>query len=151
MAFWIVLLKSLHIIGVIGWMAGLFFLYRLYAHHRAETEAVGMERFRVMERRLWLVITVPAAWLAVLTGLAIIVLLPCGYLPQGWLTVKLVLVAGLLVSHFMAGRYRKQFLEPPLPLTEGAFRFLSDVPIVLMVLIVLLAEFQPPWWSWPGC
>ncbi len=82
MAFWLPLLKAVHIMAVISWMAGLLYLYRLYVYHRAETEAVVMARFRVMERRLWLAITVPAAWLAVLTGLGMLALIPCLYLPR---------------------------------------------------------------------
>ncbi len=151
MAFWMLFLKSLHIVGVIAWMAGLLYLFRLYVYHSAEDEAVVMARFRVMERRLWLAITVPAAWLAVLTGLGMIALLPCFYLPQGWLTLKLVLAAVLLTVHFLAGRYRKAFLEPPFPLSERAFRFLNEAPTVLMIAIVFLVEFQPNWWQWPGC
>ena len=151
MAFWLLLLKSLHIIAVISWMAGLLYLFRLYVYHRGESEAVVMERFRVMERRLWLAITVPAAWVTALTGLAMIAMLPCVYLPQGWLTLKLLLVAGLLAVHFLAGRQRKQFLEPPFPLHERAFRFLNEAPTLLMIAIVLLVEFQPAWWRWPGC
>ena len=144
-------LKSLHIIAVISWMAGLLYLYRLYVYHRAESEAVVRSRLRVMERRLWLAITVPAAWLASLSGLGLIALLPCFYLPQGWLSVKLLLVALLLVVHLLAGRYRKAFLEPPFPLSEKAFRFLNEAPTLLMIAIVLLVEFQPAWWRWGGC
>ena len=147
----LILLKSLHIIAVIAWLAGLLYLYRLYVYHRAETEAVVMERFRVMERRLWFAITVPAAWLAALTGLGMIALLPCYYLPQGWMTLKLLLVAGLLTVHFLAGRYRRAFLAPRFPLTERAFRILNEVPTLLMIGIVFLVEFQPDWWRWGSC
>jgi putative membrane protein len=145
------LLKSLHVIAVIAWMAGLLYLYRLYVYHRAEAEAAVMARFRVMERRLWLAITVPAAWLAALTGLGIIFLLPCAYLPNGWFYLKLLLVAGMLAVHFMAGGYRKRFLQPPFPLTERAFRVLNEVPTLLMIAIVFLVEFQPAWGRLPLC
>jgi len=151
MAFWIVLLKSLHIVAVIAWMAGLLGLYRLYVQHRAEGEAVAMARFRALERWAWLAVAVPGAWGTVLTGAAIIALLPCGYLPQGWLTLKLILVAGLLAVHLLAGRTRKAFLEPPFPASEAVFRALTVVPAVVTVLAVLLVEFQPPWFAWPGC
>jgi len=147
----LLLLKSLHIVAVIAWMAGLLYLYRLFVYHRVETEAVVMERFRVMERRLWFAITVPAAWLAALTGLGMIASLPCYYLPQGWLTLKLSLVVALLIVHFLAGRYRRAFLEPPFPLTERAFRILNEVPTLLMIGIVFLVEYQPGWWHWGSC
>ena len=150
-AWLLLLLKTLHILGVITWMAGLLYLLRLYVYHRAETEAVVMARFRVMERRLWLAITVPAAWIAVLAGLGMIALLPCHYLPQGWMTLKLVLVTALLAAHFLAGRYRKQFFEPPFPLSEKAFRLLNEVPTLLLIGIVVLVVFQPDLWQWAGC
>jgi putative membrane protein len=145
------LLKSLHIVAVIAWMAGLLYLYRLYVYHRAETEAVVMARFEVMERRLWRAITVPAAWTAVLAGLGIVALQPCAYLPNGWFQLKLLLVAGLLFIHFLAGRHRRAFLKPPFPLTERSFRLLNEVPTVLMIGIVLLVVFRPGWWFWPAC
>lgn len=144
-------LKAVHIVAVISWMAGLLYLFRLYVYHRAESEAVVMERFRVMERRLWLAITVPAAWVTVLTGLGMMAWLPCYYLPQGWLTLKLLAAVALLAVHFAAGRYRRQFLAPPFPLTERAFRVLNEAPTLLMIVIVFLVEFQPQWWRWPGC
>lgn len=150
MAGWYLFLKAFHVVAVISWMAGLLYLFRLYVYHRAETESVVMARFRVMERRLWLAITVPAAWAATLTGLAMIALQPC-LLVQGWLTVKLVLAAGLLVVHMLAGRYRRAFLAEPFPLGERAFRFLNEVPTLLMIGIVALAVVKPVWWFWGGC
>ena len=151
MTVWLLALKSLHIVAVIAWMAGLLYLFRLYVYHRAETEAVVMERFRTMERRLWFAITVPAAWVAVASGAGMIATLPCFYLPQGWLTLKLALAAALLVVHMLAGRYRRQFMDAPFPLSERAFRLLNEVPTLLMIGIVVLVEFQPDWWRWGSC
>jgi len=144
-------LKSLHIIAVISWMAGLLYLYRLFVYHRPERSSDVMARFRVMERRLWRAITVPAAWLAGLTGAGMLWLIPCSMLSQGWMTLKLLLVAGLLVAHFLAGHYRKRFLKRPFPLTEVSFRVLNEVPTLLMIGIVFLVEFQPAWWQWSAC
>jgi len=146
------LLKSLHVIAVISWMAGLLYLYRLYVYHRAEAEPAVQARFRLMERRLWLAITVPAAWVAALTGGGMIWLAGCALAPQRWLTVKLLLAAGMLAMHFLAGRYRRAFaVGPPYPLTERAFRVLNEVPTVLMIGIVLLVEIQPDWGRWAMC
>lgn len=145
------LLKTLHIIAVISWMAGLLYLFRLFVYHRSETEAVVMARFEVMERRLWRGITVPAAWVTVLAGVGMISLQPCAYLPNGWFQLKLLLVLGLLHIHFKAGRYRKRFLAQPFPLTERGFRFLNEVPTLLMIGIVALVIFRPAWWVWPVC
>jgi putative membrane protein len=149
--YWLTLFKSIHIMAVISWMAGLLYLFRLYVYHRAETATVVMERFRVMERRLWLAITVPAAWVAAITGGAMIVLLPCHYLSQGWFLAKLAAVVVLVGVHLYAGVLRRGFLEPPFPLSERAFRVLNEVPTLLMIAIVLLVEFQPAWWRFASC
>ncbi len=151
MGSWYLLLKSVHIMAVISWMAGLLYLFRLYVYHRAESEAVVQARFRVMERRLWFAITVPAAWVAGLTGLGIMALVGCAVAGQLWLAVKLALVVALLAVHLLAGRWRRAFLEPPLPLSERAFRILNEVPTLLMIGIVLLAVFKPAWGWWGFC
>jgi protoporphyrinogen IX oxidase len=145
------LVKSLHIVAVISWMAGLLYLYRLYVNHRAEAEAVVQERFRGMERRLWRGITVPAAWVAVLSGASMIALRGCVFASQGWLSAKLLLAVGLLAMHFLAGRYRRAFEAGPLPRSTRWFRVLNEIPTVLMIGIVLLVEFQPDWGRWPVC
>jgi putative membrane protein len=141
----LLLLKSLHILAVISWMAGLLYLFRLYVYHRAESETVVQTRFRLMERRLWYAITVPAAWVAALSGAEMIHLYGCAYATQGWLLAKLGLAVLLVGVHLLAGRYRKAFLEPPFPLTERAFRVLNEVPTLLMIGIVLLVVLQPYW------
>jgi putative membrane protein len=120
------LIKSLHIVAVISWMAGLLYLYRLYVNHHGADEAVMQERFRGLERRLWFAITVPAARVTALSGVAMIWYMGCAYAPAGSLTAKPGIVVALLGVHFLAGHYRQRFAEPPpYPLTERAFRFLN--------------------------
>ena len=148
---WYAAIKAFHIISIISWMAGLLYLYRLFIYHRMESEAVVMARFLVMERRLWLAITVPAAWGATLSGVGMIALLPCDLLGQGWLQIKLVLALVLLGAHFYAGHCRKAFLEPPFPHTHKIFRVLNEVPTLLMIGIVVLVVLKPYWWSWALC
>jgi protoporphyrinogen IX oxidase len=145
------LLKALHIVAVISWMAGLLYLFRLYVYHRAESEVVVQARFRMMERRLWLAITVPAAWIAILSGLSMLSLTGCALVDQRWMSAKLVLVAALIGVHLLAGRYRRAFLMPDFPLSERAFRFLNEVPTLLMVGIVLLIVLRPDWGQWGFC
>lgn len=145
------LLKSLHIIAVISWMAGLLYLYRLYVYHRAEPEPAVHARFRTMERRLWLAITVPAAWVTVLSGIGMLAVTGCAFLEQGWMTAKLVLVAALLAMHLLAGRYRRRFEGVDFPLSERLFRILNEVPTLLMIAIVLLVVLKPGWGQWSFC
>ena len=144
-------LKTLHIVSVIAWMAGLLYIYRLFVYHALEKEAVVWERFQVMERRLWRAITIPAAWSATLAGLSMIALQPCHFLSQGWFTLKLVLVVGLWGVHLAAGRYRVALQQNPAAYPARTFRVLNEVPTLLMILIVALVVFQPPWWTWSLC
>ena len=151
MSSWFLFFKALHIVAVIAWMAGLLYLYRLFVYHRGEQHPEVISRFVVMERRLWRAITVPAAWVAVLAGLAMLGLLPCHFLSQGWMTLKLLAVLGLLGVHFHAGIYRRRFAEGRQPLTERTFRILNELPTLLMILIVFLVIYQPQWWRWAVC
>jgi protoporphyrinogen IX oxidase len=91
-------LKAFHVVFVVTWFAGLFYLPRLFIYHAGATDAVGIERFVVMERRLFSIMTLGAT-LAVVFGVAMIVAAP-GYLHFGWLHLKLTLVAALIGYHF---------------------------------------------------
>ena len=93
-------LKAFHIIFVVTWFAGLFYLPRLFVYHVATTEQAGLARFVLMERRLYIIMSV-GALLAVTFGLAMLILAPA-YLQDGWLRAKLLLVAGLIAYHLVA-------------------------------------------------
>ena len=97
-------LKVVHIVAVICWMAGLLYLYRLFVYHREETEPVVRDRLRVMARRLWRAITVPAAWVTLLSGAGLLLSRACLYLPSGWMSLKLLLVLLLVCVHLYGGR-----------------------------------------------
>lgn len=144
-------LQAIHVIAVIAWMAGLLYLYRLFVYHRAERHEVVRERFCMMERRLWFIITVPAAWLALSAGFGMVFLRYCWLLSQGWFTLKLFIVLLLLGLHLLAGRCRRKFLHPPYPFTTRTFRLLNEGPTLCMILIVLLVVLQPPLGVWSIC
>lgn len=136
-------LKAFHVVADIAWMAGLLYIYRLFIYHVEETEAVVKSRFELMERRLWRAITVPAAWVASLLGLAQLVGQWDYFRTQPWMHAKLLLVLGLLASHFYAGHVRKALLAgKPVPGSK-TLRFLNEVPTLLMIGIVLLAVVKP--------
>ena len=146
------LLKAVHLMFVIAWMAGLLYLYRLYVYHWVDRHPAVHARFVVMERRLWYAITVPAAWATALTGAWMMWDMGCALVPQVWFTAKLVLVVVLLAAHFLAGHWRRGFAgTPPFPLNERAFRVLNEVPTLAMVGIVLLVELRPSWGMWGFC
>lgn len=140
---WLLWIKALHVVAVISWMAGQLYIYRLFVYHAMETEAVVMERFQVMERRLLNAITTPAGVVSVATGLAMILSAPAAYLTQPWMHTKLLLVVGLIVSNAMAIRYRKRLIAEPHAVPHKTFRVLNEVPTLLMIGIVIMIIVRP--------
>ncbi len=134
--------KAFHVMAIISWMAGQLYLYRLYVYHAMETEGVVRERFQVMERRLLNAITTPAAVVALITGVAMLYLQP-DLLKQPWMHVKLTMVLGMFAMHGLAVRYRKQLAKEPTATPHQTFRFLNEVPTVLMIGIVIMVIVRP--------
>ncbi|GGK34478.1 protoporphyrinogen oxidase HemJ [Salinarimonas ramus] len=135
-------LKSLHVIAIIAWMAGLLYLPRLFVYHTsAEKGSVQSETFKVMERRLLKAITTPAMIVAVVTGLWLA--FDGGWWSQGWLHGKLLLVLGLLVSHHLMARYVKAFAGDANHKSSKFFRAFNEVPTLLMIGIVILVIVKP--------
>jgi protoporphyrinogen IX oxidase len=135
-------LKAVHVIAIISWMAGLLYLFRLYVYHAMETEPVVKERLKVMERRLLNAITTPAAVVATVTGISMLVLAPY-YLEQPYMWIKLTLVAGMLVVHILGIRYRKVFLTAQAVPSHRFFRVMNEIPTLLMIGIVIMIIVRP--------
>ena len=135
-------LKAFHVVFVVTWFAGLFYLPRLFVYHAGVTDAAGIARFRVMEQRLF-VITSLGALAAVLFGTAMVVESP-GYLALGWLRTKLLLVAALVGYH--AWCYRLMLALRAGRGTHSArwYRMFNELPTLLLVAIVVLAVVKPP-------
>jgi putative membrane protein len=134
-------LKAFHIIFVVTWFAGLFYLPRLFVYHVAATDPVGIERFVLMERRLFILMSI-GALLALVFGIAMIVAAP-EYLQTAWLQAKLILVALLIVYHLWCRRLVSALaLRRP---THSArwFRWFNEVPSLLLIAIVILAVVKP--------
>ncbi|MGP9820316.1 protoporphyrinogen oxidase HemJ [Salinarimonas sp. NSM] len=135
-------LKSLHVIAIIAWMAGLLYLPRLFVYHTgAKPGTEQSETFKVMERRLLKAITTPAMLVAVVTGLWLAFL--GGWWSEGWLHGKLLLVLGLLVSHHLMGRYVKAFAADANDKSSKFFRVFNEAPTLLMIGIVILVIVKP--------
>lgn len=135
-------LKSLHVIAIIAWMAGLLYLPRLFVYHTsAEPGSVQSETFKVMERRLFKAITTPAMLVSVATGLWLGFL--GGWWSEGWLHGKVLLVLGLLVSHVLMGRYVKAFAGDANRKSSKYYRVLNEAPTLLMIGIVILVIVKP--------
>lgn len=135
------LLKAFHIVFVVTWFAGLFYLPRLFVYHAATTDTVSVERFKLMERRLFGMMTLGAT-LTVGFGIAMLVVAP-GYLAFHWLHAKLTLVAVLLGYHIWCYRLLLAFRADANRHSERWFRWFNEAPSLLLIGIVLLVVVKP--------
>jgi len=134
-------LKGLHIVFVVTWFAGLFYLPRLFVYHATATDAVGVARFKVMERRLFAIMTLGGA-LAAVFGLAMIAMAP-GLMNFGWLRIKLVLVVLLVGYHLWCLQLVRAFRADRNEHSERWYRLFNEAPSLLLIVIVLLAVVKP--------
>jgi protoporphyrinogen IX oxidase len=139
-------LKAFHVIFVVTWFAGLFYLPRLFVYHVEASEAVVRERLKVMQRRLLMITHVGGA-LALVFGIALMgwwMVNSPEYLHQGiWFHVKLLLVAGLIGYHIMLVRMVRQFARDELGYTSRWLRLFNEVPALLLIGIVILVIVKP--------
>lgn len=139
--------KAFHIIGVVVWFAGLFYLVRLFIYHvEAEQEAepaksILKNQYQIMEKRLYNIITTPGMVVTVGCAIGLLVTQP-EYLKQGWLHAKLGFVAALVFYHFYCGRLIKQLEENTCKWGSKQLRALNEAPTVMLLVIVLLAVFK---------
>jgi putative membrane protein len=135
-------LKSLHIIAVIAWMAGMFYLPRLFVYHCAAAPgSVQSETFKVMERRLLKAIINPAMIVAWLAGLTLVWL--GGWMTALWFDLKFVLVLGMSALHGYLARWVKEFAADRNTHTAKFYRIVNEIPTILMIAIVILATVKP--------
>ncbi len=134
-------LKAFNIVFVVTWFAGLFYLPRLFVYHAAPTDQVGLERFAVMERRLFALMTVGGS-LAVAFGLSLLLLAP-GLLAFTWLRVKLVLVAVLMGYHLWCYRLMMALRAGRNTRSQRWYRLFNEIPGLLLIAIVVLVVVQP--------
>ncbi len=133
--------KAFHVIAMVTWFAGLFYLPRLFVYHADAGDWISVERFRTMERRLFIIMTV-GALLTVALGVAMIVAAPA-YLKMGWLHVKLTLVLLLIVYHSMCFKFVRDFAHDRKTRSAKWFRLFNEVPSLLLIGIVILAVVKP--------
>lgn len=136
-------IKALHVISIIAWMAGMLYLPRLFVYH-CETQpgSDSSERFKVMERRLLRAIMNPAMIASIVFGVALIALNP-GWMSQGWLHAKILLVVILVGVHGLMARWRKDFEADRNTHPQRFFRIMNEVPTLLMIGIVILVVVKP--------
>jgi len=136
-------IKALHIISMVCWFAGLFYLPRLFVYHADATDAISIERFKVMERRLFYGITTPAGVLTVLFGIWLMSYALHAYLTMGWLHAKLTLVVFLIVYHIVCGKYVRDFKHDRNKHSGKFYRFFNEVTVVILIAVIILAVVKP--------
>jgi putative membrane protein len=136
-------IKALHIIFVITWFSGLFYLPRLFVYHTTAADSLSIERFKLMEHKLYYYITTPSAILATLFGVLLLRYNFHGYFQAAWLHGKLALVALLWVYHFMCGKYLRDFRLDKNHHSERFYRLFNEIPALLLVGIVVLVVVKP--------
>jgi protoporphyrinogen IX oxidase len=134
-------IKSLHIVFMVTWFAGLFYLPRLFVYHSLATDAISIERFKLMERKLYNGIMTPGAVLTIGSGLW----LWLGYGFSGaWLDVKLVLVAVLVAHHVWLGKLMLDFRHDRNRRGHVFYRWINEIPALpILVIVVLLVVVKP--------
>lgn len=137
------IIKAFHIIAMVAWFAGLFYLPRLFVYHAEASDAISIARFKIMERRLYYGITWPAALLTTLLGLSLILFNWQYYLHAAWMHAKLTLVVLLWVYHLRCGHYVKQFARDANTKKALFFRLFNEVPLLFLLPIVLLVVVKP--------
>ena len=138
------LFKSLHLISVISWMAGLLYLPRIFVYHaQNNSEKIISEVFKVMERKLYFYIMTPAMVLSWLFGLLLIHEIGFQQLGQTWMILKLIFVVALTFYHFYLGHILNQFKKDHNKNSHKFFRFINEIPTILLILIVFVVIFKP--------
>jgi len=138
---------AIHIIFVVCWMAGLFYIVRLFIYHTEAQEKPEPDRkilsdqFEIMERRLWNVIAIPSMLLVLVAGITMVVMVPA-WLHQSWLQIKLCFVLGLIVYHFICQNMIKQMRNGIFKWTSTQLRIWNEVATIFLFAIVFLAVLK---------
>ena len=138
------LFKSLHLIAVISWMAGLLYLPRIFVYHVENiNDQNSTNIFKNMEKKLYFYIMIPAMILSWIFGLILISIVGFDVLSATWIQLKLIFVVLLTFYHFYLGQCLKNFAFEQNNKTSKFFRIINEIPTILLILIVFIVVFKP--------
>jgi len=137
------LFKSLHLIAVISWMAGLLYLPRIFVYHSEATHESQKDVFKTMERKLYNYIMMPAMLLSWLFGVLLIHSLGFSIFFELWMQIKTILVVILTFYHFLLGKYLNDFAIDSSKKTSKFFRIMNEVPTIILIVVVFVVVFKP--------
>lgn len=135
--------KALHIICMVCWFAGIFYLPRLFVYHAMSNDKVSQDRFVIMERKLYRGIMNPAMMTTWVFGLIMAYLGRGIYFHQGWFHAKLTLVILLTIYHIICGNYRKKLAHNPHLKSHKFWRVFNEIPVVILIAVVFLVVTKP--------
>ena len=137
------LYKSLHLISVISWMAGLLYLPRIFVYHSESTHFSQKETFKVMERKLYNFIMMPAMILSWIFGVLLIHSLGFSIFSELWMQIKGVAIIVLTYYHFYLGKHLRLFALETNDKPSKFFRIINEIPTILLIVIVFVVVFKP--------
>lgn len=135
--------KAFHLIFMVSWFAGIFYLPRLFVYHSLSTDPISIARFKIMERKLFYGIMLPGAIFTLFFGIGMIVLAPHLYLPMRWLHFKFAFILLLIIYHIYLGKLLYVFKYDRNKHSHVYYRILNEIPVIFLVAIILLAVLKP--------
>ncbi|WP_313103188.1 protoporphyrinogen oxidase HemJ [Stutzerimonas nitrititolerans] len=136
-------LKALHVVAIVCWFAGLFYLPRLFVYHAMSEDQLSRERFQTMERKLYRGIMMPSMIATLLFGIGMIAMNPGLFATGGWLHAKLALVIVLIGYHHLCGAQLKRFARDENNRSHVFYRWFNEFPVLLLLAIVILVVVKP--------
>jgi len=136
--------KALHLIFMVTWFSGLFYLPRLFVYHAMSDDKISIDRFKVMEKKLFYGIATPGGLLTIIFGFCLLVSNGMtSYNGQLWLSLKMILIAVLVLYHIYCFSLLQDFKYDRNKHTHIWYRWFNEVPVLILVGIVLLAVIKP--------
>lgn len=137
-------LKALHLIAMVCWFAGLFYLPRLFVYHAMSDDEISCERFKIMERKLFLGIMTPSMVLTFVFGIGLLITGAWQmYSSSGWLHTKIALLFCLLIYHYFCWQWLKDFRDDVNKQSHLFYRWMNEIPVLFLVVIIILAVVKP--------
>ena len=137
-------LKALHLIFMVTWFAGLFYLPRLFVYHAMSDDEISQQRFKIMERKLFFGIMTPGMILTFLFGIWMLIDYAwLAYKSMGWLHIKLTLLALMVVYHYYCYRWLMDFKLDRNQRSHVFYRWVNEIPVLFLVAIIILAVVKP--------
>lgn len=135
-------IKALHIIFMVTWFSGLFYLPRLFVYHADSHDEISQSRFKIMERKLYFGIATPGALFTVIFGGWLLSFNLSGYLHTPWMLLKLSLVLLLIFYHIYLGKLLRDFKHNLNTHSAAFYRWINEIPVLFLVAIVILVEVK---------